>query len=67
MPAEVTAQQIIDRIEKNLGVPWKTPTVDGFDAGSSDTTVTGIVTTFAPTVPPEYSVPIERVEVIGEG
>lgn len=50
MPMEVAAQQIVDRIQKNLGVPWKTPTVDGFDAGSPDMPVTGIVTTFAPTL-----------------
>lgn len=41
----VTAQEIIDRIKKNLGVEWKPETVDTFKAGDPSTTVTGIVTT----------------------
>jgi putative NIF3 family GTP cyclohydrolase 1 type 2 len=49
----VTAQQIVDRIKKNLGVAiqkkigvgWKPETVDTFKAGDPSTVVTGIVTT----------------------
>jgi putative NIF3 family GTP cyclohydrolase 1 type 2 len=41
----VTAQAVIDRIQKNLGVDWKPDTVDTFKAGDPATTVTGIVTT----------------------
>jgi putative NIF3 family GTP cyclohydrolase 1 type 2 len=50
MSEQITAQQVVDRIQKNLGVPWKTPGLDGFAAGSPDTRVTGIVTTFTPTL-----------------
>jgi putative NIF3 family GTP cyclohydrolase 1 type 2 len=41
----VTAQDIFDRIRKNVGVEWKTDTVDTFKAGEPATVVTGIVTT----------------------
>jgi hypothetical protein len=30
----ITAHQIIERIQKNVGVPWTTPTVDTFKAGN---------------------------------
>ncbi len=41
----VTAQEIVDRIKKNIGVEWKSETVDTFKAGDPSTAVTGIVTT----------------------
>jgi putative NIF3 family GTP cyclohydrolase 1 type 2 len=41
----VTAQEVIDRIKKNIGVDWKPETVDTFKAGDPSTAVTGIVTT----------------------
>src|SRR3984885_14964560 len=41
----VTAQEIVDRIKKNIGVEWKPETVDTFKAGDPSTAVTGIVTT----------------------
>lgn len=41
----VTAQEVVDRIRKNLGVEWKPDTVDTFKAGDPATPVTGIVTT----------------------
>ncbi len=44
-----TARQVIERIQKNVGVPWQTPTVDTFKAGNPDTPVTCIVTTFMAT------------------
>ncbi len=43
--ATPTAQEIVDRIKKNIGVAWKPETVDTFKAGDPSTTVTGIVTT----------------------
>jgi putative NIF3 family GTP cyclohydrolase 1 type 2 len=43
--AAVTAQQVADRIRKNIGVDWKPDTVDTFKAGDPSTAVTGIVTT----------------------
>jgi len=41
----ITAQDVVDRIQKNLGVEWKPDTVDTFKAGDPATAVTGIVTT----------------------
>jgi putative NIF3 family GTP cyclohydrolase 1 type 2 len=43
----ITAQDIVNRIQGNLGVPWKTPTTDAFQAGRPEVAVTGVVTTFA--------------------
>lgn len=45
-----TARQIIERIQKNVGVPWTTPTVDTFKAGSPDEAVTGIAVTMMATL-----------------
>jgi len=50
MATEVTAQQVVERIQKNLGVPWKTPSTDVFYAGKPETPVTGIVTTWTPSL-----------------
>jgi hypothetical protein len=41
----VTAADIIERIRKNVGVDWKTDTVDTVKAGDASTRVTGVVTT----------------------
>ena len=46
----LTAQQIIDRIQSHVGVPWKTDTVDTFKAGDPDTPVTGIAVTMMATL-----------------
>jgi putative NIF3 family GTP cyclohydrolase 1 type 2 len=50
----ISAHELIERIQKNVGVPWQSQRSDGFSdgilLGSADTTVTGIVTTFAPTL-----------------
>src|SRR5580700_8309919 len=46
----ITAQQIADRIQQQIGPDWKTPSVDVILAGKGDTTVTGIVTTYAPSL-----------------
>lgn len=45
----ITARQVIERIQKNLGVPWHTPTVDTFKAGDPDTPVMGIAVTMMAT------------------
>jgi putative NIF3 family GTP cyclohydrolase 1 type 2 len=43
--APLTAQQVIDRIQKNAGVPWQAQTLDTFKAGDPATIVRGIATT----------------------
>jgi putative NIF3 family GTP cyclohydrolase 1 type 2 len=43
--AAVTAQEVADRIRKNIGGDWKPDTVDTFKAGDPSTAVTRIVTT----------------------
>lgn len=43
--AGLTAQDVIDRIKKNVGVAWEVDTVDTFKAGDPTTVVTGVVTT----------------------
>lgn len=40
-----TAQQVVERIQKNLGAPWQTETLDGFKAGDPSTQVSGVATT----------------------
>lgn len=45
-----TARQIIESIQKNVGVPWTTPTVDTFKAGNPDEPVTGIAVTMMATL-----------------
>jgi len=46
----ITARQVIERIQKNVGIPWQAETVDTFKAGDPDTPVTGIATTFMATM-----------------
>jgi putative NIF3 family GTP cyclohydrolase 1 type 2 len=46
----ITAHQIIERIQKNVGVPWTTPTVDTFKAGNPDEPVSGIAVTMMATL-----------------
>jgi putative NIF3 family GTP cyclohydrolase 1 type 2 len=45
----LTAREVISRIQKNVGVPWRSDTVDTFKAGDPDTRVTGIATTMMAT------------------
>jgi putative NIF3 family GTP cyclohydrolase 1 type 2 len=45
----ITAQSVVDRVRQQFGSGWKESPVDTFMAGNPDATVTGIVTTFAPT------------------
>ncbi len=49
-PATLTARQAIERIQKNVGVPWREETVDKFKAGNPDTQLKGIATTFMATM-----------------
>ena len=48
--AAPTAHEVVDRIRKSLGVPWKADTVDTFKAGDPSTVVTGVVTTSLATI-----------------
>jgi putative NIF3 family GTP cyclohydrolase 1 type 2 len=41
----VTAQDVVNRIKENIGVEWRSSTVDTFKAGDPSTVVTRIVTT----------------------
>ena len=41
----LTAQQVVDRVQKNAGVPWQPQSLDTFKAGDPGTPVTGIATT----------------------
>jgi len=43
--APVTAQEIVDRIKKQIGVEWRSDDVDTIKAGDPSTIVTGVVTT----------------------
>lgn len=45
-----TAREIVAEIQKQVGVPWKTETVDTFKAGNPDTAVTGIAVTMMATM-----------------
>lgn len=46
----ITAQQVIDRIQQQIGSAWKSQSADILHAGNRDSEVTGIVTTFAPSL-----------------
>jgi putative NIF3 family GTP cyclohydrolase 1 type 2 len=48
---DVTAQQIVDRIRSNVGVPWRDKSMDGIKTGDPSTIVTGIATTAMATLP----------------
>lgn len=43
--AGITAQEIVDRLKKNVGGDWGSEDVDGFKIGDPATIVTGVVTT----------------------
>src|SRR6266852_3692278 len=47
---QITARQVIKRIQKHVGVPWTEPTVDTFKAGDPDTAVKGIAVTMMATL-----------------
>ena len=46
----LTAREVVKRIHKNVGVPWRTPTADEFKIGDPDAPITGITTTFMSTL-----------------
>jgi putative NIF3 family GTP cyclohydrolase 1 type 2 len=48
--APPTASQIIETIKQNVGIPWRTETVDRFVAGDPETPVKGIATTMMATL-----------------
>lgn len=48
--SNLTAGEVVERIQRNVGVPWRGETVDTFKAGGPETVVTGIATTFMSTV-----------------
>ena len=48
--AALTAGGVIARIKTNVGIPWRTQTVDNIIAGSQDTPVKGIATTMMATL-----------------
>ncbi len=45
----LTAREVIARIQKNVGVPWREETADTFKAGDPDTPVTGVAVTMMAT------------------
>ena len=45
-----TAREVVAAIQKNVGVPWNSETVDTFKAGNPDTPVTGIAVTMMATL-----------------
>jgi putative NIF3 family GTP cyclohydrolase 1 type 2 len=53
MGEQLTASRLLERMMKNVGIPWQSQRADGFDdgihMGRPDTVVTGIVTSFTPT------------------
>lgn len=46
---QLTARQVIERIQKNVGIPWQAQTVDTFKAGNPGTPVSGIAVTMMAT------------------
>jgi putative NIF3 family GTP cyclohydrolase 1 type 2 len=46
----ITAQGIVDQIQHKMGSAWRDTSVDAILAGKPDTQVTGVVTTFAPSL-----------------
>jgi putative NIF3 family GTP cyclohydrolase 1 type 2 len=58
--ASLTAGQVVERIKANVGIPWRTETVDRMIAGSPDTPVTGIATIMMATLEM-----IERAQAAG--
>jgi putative NIF3 family GTP cyclohydrolase 1 type 2 len=46
---QLTAREIVQRIQEHVGVPWQKDTVDTFKAGDPDTKVTGIAVTMMAT------------------
>ncbi len=49
-PGQLTAEQVIDRIKANVGVPWASQTVDNIVLGDPKAPVKGIATTMMATL-----------------
>ena len=47
---KLTAADVIERIRNNVGIPWRTQTVDKIVAGAANTVITGIATTMMATL-----------------
>lgn len=47
---KITARQLVSEIQKEVGVEWKTDTVDTFKAGDPDTAITGVAVTMMATM-----------------
>jgi putative NIF3 family GTP cyclohydrolase 1 type 2 len=47
---KITARQVVERIQSQVGIPWNSDTVDTFKAGNPDTPVTGIAVTMMSTL-----------------
>ena len=50
MSKQITAQQVVDHIKGQLGKSWKESKIDVFCAGNPGTVVTGIATSFTPSI-----------------
>ncbi len=50
LPAKLTAGEVIERIKKQVGVPWRQKTVDNLLTGTPDTPVAGIASTMMATL-----------------
>ena len=48
--SQLTAREVIARIQKQVGVPWQSDTVDTFKAGNPDAPVSGIAVTMMATL-----------------
>jgi putative NIF3 family GTP cyclohydrolase 1 type 2 len=48
--APLTAAIVVDRIKANIGIPWRSQTVDNLIAGNPDTPIKGIATTMMATL-----------------
>ncbi len=46
----ITAREVVEQIQKQVGVEWKRDTVDTFKAGNPDTPVTGVAVTMMATM-----------------
>jgi putative NIF3 family GTP cyclohydrolase 1 type 2 len=47
---QLTATQVIERVKTNIGIPWRSETVDTFKAGDPNTRVTAIAVTMMATL-----------------
>jgi putative NIF3 family GTP cyclohydrolase 1 type 2 len=50
MAQTITAREVVERIQREVGVPWNEPTVDTFKAGDPATPVTGVAVTMMATL-----------------